>query len=240
MEIRKLTDTGYVDAVAISRDGRYVIYARKIGENVSLRMRQIESGGDIEVLPPAKVYFVGLTFSPDGNYLYFVRSDKSDTGSWNLYVMPALGGPSRELMSGVDSQVSFSPDGRQFVFTRGFQTKNQTEVRIANTDGSGDHLVTTIQESIAGYGPGATWSPDGRTIAVPIYHLGSKFTIIEIIGPGAPEPFQKVWVIEQQSTVEEHLSRKAPYGLMAYFLFVYPQSAIIYVKRCARLQGPTN
>ncbi len=174
MEIRNLADTSNVDEIAISPDGRYVVYARRAGEKVSLRMRQIESGGDVEVLPAAEVDFVGVTFSPDGNYLYFARSDKGDPGYKYLYVMPALGGPFRKLITDIDSPVSFSPDGRQFVFTRGFPMKNQVEVRIANPDGTGEHLLTTMQESDAGYQPGATWSPDGRTIAVPVSHRNKR------------------------------------------------------------------
>jgi eukaryotic-like serine/threonine-protein kinase len=174
LEIRRLSDTGYVDSVAISPDGRYVVYASHKGEKVSLRMRQTESGGDVEVLPPEEVSFGGLTFSPDGNYLYFVRSDNNDPGYKYLYVMPALGGPTRKLITDIDSPVSFSPDGRKFVFTRGIPTKSQVEVRIADSDGSGDHLLTTMQECYAGYQPGAAWSPDGRTIAVPVWHLGKS------------------------------------------------------------------
>jgi DNA-binding winged helix-turn-helix (wHTH) protein/WD40 repeat protein len=174
LEIRKLSDTGYVDLVAISPDGRYVAYASRKGEKVSLHIRQTESGGDVEILPPEEVNFAGLTFSVDGSYLYFSRSDKNDPGFHYLYMMPALGGPTRKLLTGIDSPVSFSPDGRQFVFTRGIPTKNQIEVRIANSDGSGDHLLTIVEESYWGYQPGATWSPDGRTIAVPVLHLGKR------------------------------------------------------------------
>lgn len=172
MEIRKLADTSNADEVAISPDGRFVVYARRIGEKVSLRMRQMESGGDVEVLSEAEVDFVGLTFSPDGNYLYFARSDKDDPGYKYLYVMPALGGPFRKLITDIDSPVSFSPDGRKFVFTRGLPMKNQVEVRIANSDGTSEHLLKTMEETNAGYQPGATWSPDGRTIAVPVFHRG--------------------------------------------------------------------
>lgn len=174
MEIRKLSGTGNVDAVAISHDGRYVIYARRTGEIVSLRMRQIESGGDVEVLPGANVAFMGLTFSPDGNFLYYVRSNENDTGYRDLYVMPALGGPSRKLVSNIDSPVSFAPDGGQFVFTRGFPASNQIEVRIANSDGTSEHLLATIPQVAAGYQPGATWSPVGEMITVPVSQTGPK------------------------------------------------------------------
>jgi len=174
MEIRKLADTSIVEQIAISPDGRYVVYARRVGEKSSLRMRQLESGGDVEVLSPDDTNFVGLTFSPDGNYLYFVRSEKEDHGLKNLHVMPALGGPSRKLIADIDSPVSFSSDGRQFVFTRGFPMKNEIEVRVANPDGTGDHLLTTIKGSVAGFQPGATWSPDGRTITVPVINRDKK------------------------------------------------------------------
>jgi Tol biopolymer transport system component len=114
-------------------------------------------------------------FSPDGNYLYFVRSDKNDIGYRYLYVMPALGGPARKLIADIDSSVSFSPDGRQFLFTRGIPTKDQIQVRIANPDGTADHLLTTMEESDVDFQPGATWSPDGRTAAVPVFHTGKRF-----------------------------------------------------------------
>jgi DNA-binding winged helix-turn-helix (wHTH) protein len=162
MDIRKLADTSFVDQIAISPDGRYVVYARRMGEKSSLRMRQLESGGDVEVLSPDDTDFVGLTFSPDGSYLYFVRSEKEDHGLKHLYVMPALGGPSRKLIADIDSPVSFAPGGRQFVFTRGFPMKNEIEVRVANPDGTGEHLLTTIKGSAAGFQPGATWSPMAR------------------------------------------------------------------------------
>jgi DNA-binding winged helix-turn-helix (wHTH) protein/Tol biopolymer transport system component len=173
MEIQKLRDTGSVNCVAISPDGRYVLYARRTGEKVSLRMRQVASGGDVEVLAPQQVDFVGLTFSPDGNYVYFVRSDKNDPGYKYLYVMPALGGAARKLITDIDSPVNFSPDGQQFVYTRGIPTKNQIEIHVAKPDGSSDRVLTVIAESFAGYQPGATWSPDGRTIAVSVLHRGS-------------------------------------------------------------------
>jgi dipeptidyl aminopeptidase/acylaminoacyl peptidase len=170
MQIRKLPDTGIADAFSISPDGRFVAYARRKGDMSSLRVRQIDSGGDVEVLPASRVMFFGLAFSPDGNYLYYVRSDKNDLGYRYLFVMPVLGGASQKLIEDIDSPVGFSPDGRQFLFMRGIPTKDQIQVRIANLDGSGEHLLTTMAESDTTYQVGASWSPDGRTVAIPVLH----------------------------------------------------------------------
>jgi WD40 repeat protein len=74
MQITKLTDNGKAGLVAISPDGRDVVYVLTDGEQRSLWVRNIASKSDVQVLAPAAVYFDGLNFSPDGNYIYFVRA----------------------------------------------------------------------------------------------------------------------------------------------------------------------
>ena len=120
----------------------------------------------MQVLAPDVVSFAGLTFSPDGNYVYFVRSDKSTTNFRYLYVMPVLGGTPRQLIRDIDSPLSFSPDGKQFAFMRGVPERNDVEVRVASTDGSNDHLLAALPDW-PGFMFGAAWSPDGKTILAP-------------------------------------------------------------------------
>lgn len=117
---------------------------------------------------------LGLSFSPDGNYIYFVRTAKKAKDFRYLYSMPALGGPPRLLATDVDSPVSFSPDGRQFVYTRGDGKRGDCEVRLANADGSNNRLLAIIPETWTGFQPGAAWSPDGRTIAVSFQLYGKR------------------------------------------------------------------
>jgi len=120
---------------------------------------------------PGRVF----TVSPDGNYVYFIRSDPKDPFFKYLYSMPVLGGPVRKLIADVDSPVSFSPDGHQFVFERGVAKRNVVELRIAKADGSGERGLTTIQDGdISLFQPGPAWSPDGRTIVVPLRILGRE------------------------------------------------------------------
>ena len=173
MQITKLTDSGKVGDVAISPDGRYIVYVLVDGEQQSLWVRNVATKSDVQVLPPDVVEFAGVTFSPDGNYLYFVRSDKSTTLFDYLYVMPVLGGTPRQLIRDIDSAVSFSPDGKQFVFMRGVPERNVIEIRIANVDGGGDHLLASLP-AWTGVIRGAVWSPEGKTIVAPMVQIGKE------------------------------------------------------------------
>ena len=164
MRIAKLTDSGNVRTEAISPDGRYIVYALMHGEQQSLWVRNVATKSDVEILSPDTVWFSGLSFSPDGNYIYIVRSDKGVLKFHSLYVMPVLGGPLRQLLRDVDGPVSFSPDGKQFTFMRGVLRENSlVEVRIANTDGSDERLLATFPTHLSLI-HGAAWSPDGKTI----------------------------------------------------------------------------
>ena len=107
LDTAKITSSGRVKNVAISPDGRYIAYAVSLGEKQALRLRQIAVGGDAEILPADLGNFVGLTFSPDANYLYFVRSDRNNLSFRYLYSMPLLGGAPTKLITDVDSGVLF-------------------------------------------------------------------------------------------------------------------------------------
>src|SRR6202035_1324347 len=131
MQITKLTENGKATQVAISPDGRYIVYVMRDAEKQSLWVRNVASKSDVQVLAPDVVDFAGLSFSPDGNYIYFVRSSPSTVNYDNLYQIPVLGGAARQITVDIDSPPSFSPDGQQFGFVRGIPERGTLEVRIA-------------------------------------------------------------------------------------------------------------
>lgn len=174
LRMSELTHSGAVTGVAISPDSRYVAYAKLTGDKQSLWLRQIAAQTDLQILTPGPG-FHGLTFSPDGNFIYFVRSDEENPYFKYLYSVPAIGGSVKKLFTDVDSPVSFSPDGNHFVFEHCVEGRDDIEVRIAPTEGGEDRVLVTLHNASSSlFQPGPAWSPDGRAIAIPIMVLGSQ------------------------------------------------------------------
>src|SRR5512133_3810063 len=164
MKISRVTQSGNVANVAVAPDGRYVVYVLKEGEKQSLNVRQVATGSDVQILPPDEVWISNLTFSPDANYIDFIRSEKPNSADTYLYRMPVLGGtPHLAMQGGIDSGSSYSPDGTQFAFLR-YASSEKRGVWIAKAGGS-DQRVLASPPYMEG-STGVAWSPDGKTIAL--------------------------------------------------------------------------
>jgi serine/threonine protein kinase/dipeptidyl aminopeptidase/acylaminoacyl peptidase len=168
MQITRLTDSGKAGGVGISPDGRYIVYVLVDGEQQSLWVRNVATKSDVQVLAPNTRVFRGVTFSPDGDYIYFVRSDERSVAHHQLYAMPVLGGTPRELIDDVDSPVSFSPDGRHLAFMRGIPSRMAIEVHVTDLDGTNDRVLASITGWLFAF-YGTSWSPDGKTIIFPAF-----------------------------------------------------------------------
>ena len=169
MKIEKLTQSGKAADVAISPNGQYVIYVLRDGEKQSLMVRQVATGSDVAILPPDVVVFDGLSFSPDGNYIYFVRSSRETFNYSALFHMPVLGGTPRQLVRDIDAAVSFSPDGKQIAFIRGVPEKSELDLVVAAADGTGEKVLPNPQVIVGRPSLLApAWSPDGKTIVTTV------------------------------------------------------------------------
>ena len=163
MQITQITTTGNAGAAALSPDRRYIVYVLRDGAQESLWVQQLATGSHIELQPPDQAHFSGLSFTPDGNYILFVRSDKSTTNFHYLYQIPALGGTPRLLIRDVDSAPSFSPDGQQIAFVRGIVFPSSNQILIAKPDGTGERVLVERR----GFGAGSaavSWSTDGKSL----------------------------------------------------------------------------
>lgn len=165
--IENVSNNGHISQAAISPDGKYLLQALDEGGLQSLWLRHIPTSTNKEVLPAARTRYQGLNFSPDGNYIFFLRRDEENETESQLYSASVLGGDPRVVIEDVDSPVSFSPDGQHFVFLRELHDSPNWDLLLAKLDGN-------IERPIFKGRPLATdsrvpaWSPDGKVIVIPI------------------------------------------------------------------------
>jgi eukaryotic-like serine/threonine-protein kinase len=166
MKMTRLTNSGKVEGGAISPDGKYLASVVKDKGGYSLWVKQVVTGSDVQVAQPLPTPFRGVTFSTDGNYLYYVNQETGGPGYSILYQIPVLGGTARKLLFDIDTAVTFSPDGKRLAFMRGYPQEKQTVLMVAGADGSGERklVVRTAPETFQALAP--SWSPDGRRLAV--------------------------------------------------------------------------
>ena len=174
LKIEQLTTSGTANLPAISPDGKYVAYVEQGTAGDSLRVRQVATGSNVEIVAAQPgVRLLGATVTPDGTFVDYLKQVPSQP--LELWQIPFLGGTPRQLLTGVGTVVSFSPDGRQMAYVRSVGNGAQTEVVIAASDGSNAQVRATRQlpkgfwsipgaGGLGSYAP--AWSPDGTTLAV--------------------------------------------------------------------------
>ncbi len=160
VKVARLTQDGRAGpAAAMSPDGRYVAYFVSDDKGrEGLWVQQVATSSAVQVVPPTEGGGLRPTFSPDGNYVYYLSL--SSTGNISrLYRVAVLGGVQEpQAVEDIDTAPAFSPDGRRLAFVRGTLKGNQ--LRIVNTDGTEEKMLAT-----GGVQSRPSWSPDGGTIA---------------------------------------------------------------------------
>jgi TolB protein len=140
--------------VSWSRDGRELLYARRLDERL-LDLFRLTPGGRQKQLTHSRGTETNPVVSPDGRSVMFARYP-ADGGAPGVFVMDVAGSDAHPLAA--HGYVgSWSPDGRwvAYVVVSG---KRQPRIYIAHADGSHSRRL------VDGIDP--TWSPDGRRLAV--------------------------------------------------------------------------
>ncbi|MGA8430757.1 MAG: protein kinase [Candidatus Sulfotelmatobacter sp.] len=173
--VTKVTEDGNVVFAAISPDGHYILSTVRDNGLASMALRNVPTNSVTQVQPPAELYYNGLSFSRDGDYFYFGRSDPGNDELKFLYRAPLLGGTPEKLTADVDSQITISPDGRRIAFMRYDNPEpGKYQLIVRSLEQGTETALTGGPESQALRNP--AWSPDGKTILCDVLQPGNALT----------------------------------------------------------------
>ncbi len=161
--ITQVTNSGKAALTAISPDGRYVLTVINNKGLQSLWLHNLPTSSDTQVIPPAPASYKSLMFSPDGNYLYFIKAADATDTNFDLFRAPVLGGTPQTIARGIDSDIAFSPDGRRIAFARANDPEpGKYRLMACNLNG-GDEQVLNAVEPASDAPAFVAWSPrDGQ------------------------------------------------------------------------------
>ncbi|HMQ02592.1 MAG TPA: hypothetical protein PKD26_01575 [Pyrinomonadaceae bacterium] len=151
---------------ALSPDGKLIAYykrALKDGKDTKMVVvRQLASGAEsvIREVDSANVNLWVVSFSPDGEYIYFGENQVGGKG--NLYKIATLGGSAQKILEDVTT-AAISPDGKKIAFKKSGEPR---EIYQANIDGSGQQVLLAGADINAGAIILGDWSSDSTKLSM--------------------------------------------------------------------------
>jgi Tol biopolymer transport system component/DNA-binding winged helix-turn-helix (wHTH) protein len=171
----KLSTNGQVRFAAVSPDGKNVVYTNSASNGeVSIWLRQLETGDNREIIPPSENLYYDLEFSPDGNTLYFSRLPRLEDEPTALYRVSTFGGIPQKIVNDAFGRVGISPDGKRISFNRRPRSENEySSLWIADSaDGGNERKLASRSSPL--HISDSDFSPDGKRIVFSVGQAGNK------------------------------------------------------------------
>jgi serine/threonine protein kinase len=163
--ISQITDNGKSQVAAISPDGKYILSQLNDGGKASVWLRHVPTSSDTQIVAPAEAAYRDFEFSPDANYFHFRKARTSAQDVFDLYRAPALGGTPQIIVHDIDSNASFSPDGKLIAYERANDPEvGKLQFLVANADGTNEKMLAGAPSSASVQY--LAWSPDGKRIVL--------------------------------------------------------------------------
>lgn len=184
LEITPLTESGTVRVAAASPDGRYVAYENQQNGQFELRLLQVATKRDVQILPFTSLLIYTMHFSPDGNFIYFLQrmpGSNETLGARGVFKIATLGGPPKPLAKDANGfGVTVSPDGKQIAYgvaNSKFSSFAGGEIVSVDPEGENRHVLAKLP-SVPSY---IEWSPLGDRLAAAMgTYSGLKLVTVEL------------------------------------------------------------
>lgn len=163
----RITGDGDIQYADISPNGKYVAYVREQRGQQNLWLKQLATGRVLKLADMGEFECQGIAFSPDSDYVYFMRKLPLEP-SGQLYRVPFLGGAPAQILTGISGPPAISPDGRMIAFVRStLLTHGEDSIVTASIDGAGERVLASF------HAPGIhmnriTWTGDGEALIFPL------------------------------------------------------------------------
>ena len=179
ISVEQITDSGDITDIALSPDGRTLAETKSDNGQYSLWLRNIPTNVDTQILLPTPLVYLGLTISPDGNRIYYVRQEHEDSEYGSLYSVSVFGGTPRQLLHDLAGPVSFSRDGEHIAYMRIPRPRDgfSSELHLADREGENDKTLSKN----SGLSQNAAFSPDGSHVAwAQIGRTGAALIVLDL------------------------------------------------------------
>jgi serine/threonine protein kinase len=228
--VSPVTETGKASLAAISPDANYILNVQRDGGQRSLWLRNVPTKSNTQIVPPSDDQYRSLSFSPDGNSIYFTKDEKAEKNVYSLYRAPVLGGNPERIVHDIGSGISFSPDRSHIVFIRYKLNEGEGDLTVANADGSGEKLLSKQSTRLRA----PAWSPDGKLIAAAEL-TADQAALSELdlfdSSTGEKQTFKKtdmfigspVWLPDQSGILIVASGRESNFNRAQIGIFSYPE-----------------
>lgn len=174
MKLSKLATFARTEStmVAVSPDGKYVAYIEGSGDRQSIWVRHVATGSNVAIVPETDMQVGSLSYSRDGDFVYFGQRPKG--GTYSIFRVATLGGPVKRVVADTQGPLAFSPDGSQMAFPRGV-----ADIFIANADGTSERVLAKAPDGMGW--SSLSWSPDPDELVAAAYlQSGSQARLFRI------------------------------------------------------------
>ena len=186
------TESGTLAHAALSPDGQSLAYVETEAGLQRLMLRTVDRTNSARPLVEGILGrdFIGVTFDPAGDFVYYVRSIPDHPQVHSLRRVTLDGNTDDEVLMDVDSAVAFNPaNPRELAFCHGDPGRGQSSIYVARLQGSvaraereeTPRAVKQLPETLNA----VTWSPTGSILlAVSASLARQRMSLVAVNGDG--------------------------------------------------------